>query len=446
MVGTSPHQSRTWNRIIVCFLNPGGIGEVILQTPFYEALKRRHPSSELTVLLHKNTHEALDNNPSIDRLITYNSPRELTSIFLSLRKTLFDQCLVFDKTWKVVYSVRLGIRAREYRGFKRRGWEAIPLTEAVSYSGNRHETSFYMEMLDDELPQPKPKIYPTRTDMEEVEKLFPSNGAKQWICLAAGGAANQSIGDDWFRRWPAYHYAAVARHLIDHGYNILLVGGPTDRYINNIIVKQVGHCRDRICDLTAKCSIVQSGLAMGKARLVITNDSGIMHLAACFNTNLLCLFGPTSPFTVLPQVENACYLWDDSAAYSHRVRVFGTRVIDDCVKSKFFRTLTVERVLDSIETMLSGRSGGNVLRIFCEKSSPVRAAPQREIQTPKRTKKAREKFLLVSPFTSVSGSAVRFWNIAQNLQNRGYDVVYVERRPKDAPAPPLENIRHLLDP
>jgi glycosyltransferase involved in cell wall biosynthesis len=183
---------------------------------------------------------------------------------------------------------------------------------------------------------------------------------------------------------------------------------------------------------------------MAKTRLIITNDSGIMHLAACFNRNLLCLFGPTSPYTVLPRVDNARYMWDDSDIYSDNVRIYGTRVIDDCLKSKFFRSLTVDRVHASIDEMLSGRSGGNAQRLISE-PKPV-CIPRKAKPTQVQKHVAKKKFLLVSPFTSVSGSAVRFWNIAQNLQSRGYDVVYVERRPKDAPAPPLENIRNLSSP
>jgi glycosyltransferase involved in cell wall biosynthesis len=56
------------------------------------------------------------------------------------------------------------------------------------------------------------------------------------------------------------------------------------------------------------------------------------------------------------------------------------------------------------------------------------------------------KFLLVSPFTSISGSAVRFWNIAQSLQRAGHDVVYVERRPKNAPPAQLEGVQYLSTP
>ena len=447
MVSLISKRTRKWNRIIVCFLNPGGIGEVILQTPFYEALKELYPSCHLTVLLHKNTREALENNPRIDDLVHYSSPKELTSKFFSLRRTLFDQCLIFDKTWKSIYPVRLGIRAREYRGFKRRNMEALPLTQSIEYDGSRHETSFYMQLLDtDDMPAwGEPKLYPTKRDRDAIAKLFPNENSRDWICLAAGGAANQSIGDDWFRRWPAQHYATLASELIDQGFNILLVGGPTDRYINNIILKKIYKQKNRVCDLTAKCSIIQSGLAMAKTRLIITNDSGIMHLAACFNANLLCLFGPTSPYTVLPQVDNARYLWDDSEYYNHKVRVFGTRVIDDCLKSKFFRRLTVERVHKSIDEMLSGRSGGNALPTISSPAPDSATKKRPPARAPKKRIK-RKKFLLVSPFTSVSGSAVRFWNIAQNLQSLGCDVVYVERRPKDAPAPPLENIRHLSSP
>ncbi|MBD3392381.1 MAG: glycosyltransferase [Chitinivibrionales bacterium] len=452
MVATASPATRRWQNIIVCFLNPGGIGEVILQTPFYEALKRLHPGSHLTVLTHRNTSDPVRNNPRIDELIQYTSPRELTSVFMSLRRRVFDQCFVFDKTWKSIYPIRLGIRAREYRGFNRRGWEALPLTRSVEYTGDRHETSYYFSLLDTTGDSfgGNPRMYPTHRDIDKVEQLFPGSAQGQWICLAAGGGANQSTGDVWFKRWPAQHYAALAEHLIERGYNILLVGGATDRYINNIILSRIGEHRDRVCDLTSRCTLVQSGLAMGKTRLVVTNDTGIMHLAACFNQNLLCLFGPTSPFTLLPRVPNAWYLWGDAEAYSPQVRVFGTRVIDDCLKSQFFRALTVDRVYESIESLLSGRSGGNALQIPATQPPGAlpayRPASRRRRTRRMRAKTSRAKFLLISPFTSVSGSAVRFWNIAQNLQNRGHEVVYVERRPKDAPAPPLENIKSLSSP
>ncbi|MBD3391342.1 MAG: glycosyltransferase [Chitinivibrionales bacterium] len=56
------------------------------------------------------------------------------------------------------------------------------------------------------------------------------------------------------------------------------------------------------------------------------------------------------------------------------------------------------------------------------------------------------KFLLISPFTSISGSAVRFWNIAQHIRRQGHTVVYVERRPAGAPAPRLEGVVYRTSP
>ena len=56
------------------------------------------------------------------------------------------------------------------------------------------------------------------------------------------------------------------------------------------------------------------------------------------------------------------------------------------------------------------------------------------------------KFLLVSPFTSTSGSAIRFWNIAHQLQLHGFKVVYVERAPKDSPPPLFQNITYYRSP
>ncbi len=56
------------------------------------------------------------------------------------------------------------------------------------------------------------------------------------------------------------------------------------------------------------------------------------------------------------------------------------------------------------------------------------------------------KFLLVSPFTSVSGSAIRFWNIARRIQERGHSVIYVERRSPDDPPPVVGDVTYFASP
>jgi heptosyltransferase-2 len=98
------------------------------------------------------------------------------------------------------------------------------------------------------------------------------------------------------KAWPVGHYAALARALTNDGLSIWVLGGPSETPLAAEIVKAGG---DRVRDLTGH-DLRNAILALAAATTAVTNDSGLMHIAAAVGTPTVAIFGPTSPWHWAP--------------------------------------------------------------------------------------------------------------------------------------------------
>lgn len=342
---------------LAIFLSKGGIGEVILQTPFFKALKTSKPHLHVNVLLHKSNVCVLENNPYVDRIYFYSNFKELLTTISILRNKTFNFIFIFDKSWKVNYLIRFTLKSACFIGFKRRWWESLFLTKKIEYNATKHETSYYLEMLTwlSFKAETAPQLFLKPEDKEFVDTLLTHKA--DMVCLLPGGARNLGVGDEPFRRWPKKNYQDLVRRLLETGYKILFVGGKSDNQIVDYIISGLeSEYHSKITSLCGKLSLVQSGYAIGKAQCVVCHDSGLMHLASCFNPNLICLFGITSPVSLLPQVKGASYLWADEDIYSPSIRILGTTTAKKHLKPIYFTRITVDDVYQEVFSKMSSQN------------------------------------------------------------------------------------------
>lgn len=116
----------------------------------------------------------------------------------------------------------------------------------------------------------------------------PTTAEGSLVVLVPGGARNV-LREDAVKRWPAESYRAVADALISRGYDVALVGDQHDTWVRQYF--EGCAVRDRI----GRDSLVETLTLMRDASLVVTHDTGPMHLARLVRAPLLSLFGPTSP-------------------------------------------------------------------------------------------------------------------------------------------------------
>ena len=104
------------------------------------------------------------------------------------------------------------------------------------------------------------------------------------------------------KKWPEAHYGALAKQLIDQGFRIWIFGAPADQATGEFIVSMAG--KDCI-NLAGQTSILEALDLLAICQTVVSNDSGLMHIAAAVGTRVVAIYGSTSPGFTPPISEEA---------------------------------------------------------------------------------------------------------------------------------------------
>ncbi len=98
------------------------------------------------------------------------------------------------------------------------------------------------------------------------------------------------------KRWPHYHYAELAKQLIDDGYQIVLFGSAKDNEAGKEIIAALSSEQQAWCrNLAGETQLEQAVILLAACKAVVSNDSGLMHVAAALDRPLVALYGPSSP-------------------------------------------------------------------------------------------------------------------------------------------------------
>ena len=108
------------------------------------------------------------------------------------------------------------------------------------------------------------------------------------------------------KRWPHYHYAKLAEMLIEKGYSVQLFGSKKDQEAGEQIRQSLPENLQPYClNLAGLTDLNHAVDLIADCVAVVSNDSGLMHIAAALNKPLIALYGPTSPAYTPPLSPNA---------------------------------------------------------------------------------------------------------------------------------------------
>ena len=176
---------------------------------------------------------------------------------------------------------------RERVGFNTSDGYAI-YTRRINYQMKQHHAERLLRLAvgNDAVVAPedlRPSLYPSPADREAVDALLSATGAsrERLIALAPGSI--------WAtKRWPGF--PALARSLAGHA-RIVIVGGPDDRDLAARIIA----AEPNAIDTTGRLGLLASADLIGRAALLVTNDSLPQHLASAMGTRTVTVYGPTVP-------------------------------------------------------------------------------------------------------------------------------------------------------
>ena len=297
MAAASPRlAARYFVKILI--LKPSSLGDVVQALPVLRLLKRHLPASEIYWWIDSNLAPLLEGDPDLTGVVRFErrrwaAPRHWGETWHRvrwLREQAFDwvidlQCLMRSGIFAWLANGKRSIGLDEPREGARGFYDHIvqrpsPLTHAVDW---------YLRVLPvlgvpvagdfDWLP-PRP------TAAESVRRKWPVNGAR-WLVLQPGARWPN-------KRWPAEAYAELVRLLApaNPGLRFAILGSEEERSLGEVIARVDPA---RCLDLTGRLSLPEMIEWIRLSELMVTNDTGPMHVAAALGRPVFALFGPTEP-------------------------------------------------------------------------------------------------------------------------------------------------------
>lgn len=291
------------------------LGDMLCVVPLLRALRGRFANATISLLTSPVNHDVMLYNRYINEVINYDkshfkglfgySPTRIVSFMKSLRRKHFDLVLVpstvsisFTSNLLAFFSgapVRIGAESIDGVSNPSSFFFTHPVELDWRSTTNRHQTLRNLDIAQPlGISSTELGIEMTLTEAERKEVnllLFNEKGPDRSIISfhpGAGKAAN---------RWPAPRFAAVANALSrEYSATILITSGPMD---GGAVSDMIAHMNSRFEILQDK-PIRTIALMLSRASLVISNDTGIMHVAAAAGTPVLSLFGPTDPHQWAP--------------------------------------------------------------------------------------------------------------------------------------------------
>lgn len=282
----SPVTSHQSPKIIV--RAPNWVGDCVLATPFLKLLREKNPKAHITVLAKKPGNEIFEGNPNADAVWAYEDFWKTSG---RLRREKFDLGYLLPNSFSSAFLFFLGRVGRRIGcGTELR---SLLLTERLPWKGEAgHRVLRYCRLIVPSISdkQITPASHPSEMFLDDVARERAQSLLKdipRERLIAINPCSNAPS-----RRWPAQRYAALAKRLItDLKAEVLLVGGPAeeDKRLAEEVEKKCA--LPRLHNLCGKTTLKSMAAVLKEAKVLVTSDTGIMHVAAAAKTPILALTG-----------------------------------------------------------------------------------------------------------------------------------------------------------
>jgi heptosyltransferase-2 len=258
------------------------LGDVVLTTPLLAALAERH--GPVDVVTTPVAAPLLETHPAVAHVLPYDKRGAdrgwagVRSLARRLHGARYERAYLPHRSLRTT-TLALLARIPSRIGFSG-GWSFL-YTEARPKPRTGHETDRLLALADAAPGVYAPLLRPTAEDEQVAAAVIQGD----FVALAPGSIWGS-------KRWP--YYGELARQLADHA-PVVVVGGPDDVGLGEAIQRAAtgGKGRQRVVTACGKLTLRQSAALIGRANVLVTNDSAPLHLATAMGTPIVALFGPT---------------------------------------------------------------------------------------------------------------------------------------------------------
>jgi heptosyltransferase-2 len=278
------------------------IGDAVMSLPALEALRERHPAAEIVLVAKPWVSELYWQHPAISRQLIYDpegehrGPRGFRKFVQALRAERFEAAILFQNAFHaawMAWCARIPVRI----GYARDGRSAL-LTEAIEPpppAAYGHQAHYYLELLfRANLIDHREEVREIRLALNESEQHW---ARKQLEALGLEGprfliGLNPGAAFGPAKRWLMERYASLADRLIASFHaDVVIFGSREERPLAEEIARAMEHTP---AVLAGDTTLRQLMALLARCHLLVTNDSGPMHLAAALGLPLVAIFGSTN--------------------------------------------------------------------------------------------------------------------------------------------------------
>lgn len=321
------------------------VGDAVMTTPTARAVRKNFPLARITLLAKPWVVPVFQNSPHVDEIMIYETGgrhKGLTGrmrLCRDLRQKNFDLAILFQNAFEAAMLAFAG-RIPRRLGFATDGRTALLTDRLYNYRALKkgHLIDYYLGILGGaglDLDGRDLALFVSEQEQAHSRALLAGFGIEPGAPVAG---LNPGATFGTAKRWLPERFAELSRRIYaEKGMRSLLFGGPGEVDLGQQIAAQTDGCAVNLCGRT---SLREAMCLINACRFFITNDSGLMHVAAALDIPQLAIIGPTDHIATGPSNRN-----------SRIVRVPGACYMAPCLKTvcpidhRCMTRISVDRVL-----------------------------------------------------------------------------------------------------
>jgi len=327
------------------------IGDVLCSTPVLRAIRKRFPGCFLAYSTSRGCVDILKGNPHVDHLLCYDETTFLGGLlrhlrfFYEVRRLRFDTVLFLHRSATRAFVAFLaGIGDRIGIQTRKRNWM---LTHALPGPKARlHRVDLYLHLLKGlriSAAGREPDIVvgdEERADWHGLKTRSILEDGRPYVVLHPGG--------NWdLKRWPVENFVRVMRYLENCEICTVICGTAREIHLSETILS--ASRAGNVVSFCGKTRLMTLAAMIQESRLLVSNDSGPIHVAAALGTPVVGVFGPTSPAETGPVARGPMRL------IHRRVGCVIPCYFQDCHHRVCMEHLGADEVIEAIEELMRGR-------------------------------------------------------------------------------------------
>ncbi|MEF3076596.1 lipopolysaccharide heptosyltransferase II [Methylobacter sp. Wu1] len=280
----------------ILVVGPSWVGDMVMAQSLFITLKQADPHCQIDVLAPAWTFSLLERMPEVATAIPMPLKRGQFGLInriklgRQLRSAGYDQAILLPNSWKSALIPFFADIPRRTGYIGECRWGLLNDARKLDKKRLTMTVQRFVALglpkaavLPPAYPAPRIMIGP---DRQRVIEKFNLTRSEKILALCPGAEYGPA------KRWSAGYYAEVARQKIAQGWQVWLFGSDKDKDVAEVINQEAG----RLCtDFSGRTSLAEAVDLLSLASTVVTNDSGLMHVAAALDRKVIAIYGSSDP-------------------------------------------------------------------------------------------------------------------------------------------------------